>query len=213
MTGNVCLEVLVEEPSADRALRLLLPKIVPGVPFEIRDFRGKDGLLRELPRRLRGYRPWIDSASTCVVVVVDRDDDDCVALKSRLEQMAKEAGFRTESGPAGGAQILNRIVIEELEAWFFGDIPALKRAYPKVSPTLDKQARYRDPDAIAGGTWEALERVLREHGYHTTGLRKLEAATEIAEHMDVEANRSRSFQVFRDGLRRLVKEGGRSAQA
>lgn len=38
------------------------------------------------------------------------------------------------------------------------------------------------------------------------GLNQLEAASAIAKHMDVESNRSRSFQVFRDGLRRLVSE-------
>ncbi len=39
------------------------------------------------------------------------------------------------------------------------------------------------------------------------GLRKVAAAEDIAPHMDVENNRAKSFQVFRDGLRRLVSEG------
>lgn len=211
MTSEMNLEVLVEEPSIDRALRLLLPRIVPDVTFEVRDFRGKHRLLKELPVRLKGYRGWVDITSTRVVVVVDRDDDDCVELKNRLLRIAEDAGFRTAPGPDGCAQILNRIVVEELEAWYFGDVAALRRAYPKVPASLGEQARYRDPDAIAGGTWEALERVLQTYGYHPTGLNKLEAAARIAEHMDVETNRSRSFQVFRDGLRRLVKEGGSDA--
>ncbi|MPZ82238.1 MAG: DUF4276 family protein [Actinophytocola sp.] len=205
------LEFLVEEPSTERALRLLLPKIIPGVPFEIRDFRGKGRLLSQLPNRLLGYRSWIDSTSTCVVVVVDRDDDDCVELNARLRRIAEQAGMRTQPGPFGPVQVLIRIAIEELEAWFFGDVAAIQRAYPKVSVHLGKQARYRDPDAITGGTWEALERVLQERGYHATGLRKLQAATDIAAYMDVEANRSGSFQAFREGLRRLVKEGDRDA--
>lgn len=207
MTQRVNLEVLVEEPSTERALRCLLPKIVPGVPFEIRDFRGKDRLLVELPKRLRGYQSWIDGTATRVVVVVDRDDDDCVELKRRLQQIAEQAGFRMRPGSSGCTQILNRVAIEELEAWFFGDIPALRRAYPRVPASLGQQARYRDPDAISGGTWEALERVLRDRGYHASGLKKLEAAAEIASCMDIESNKSKSFQVFRDGLRRLVNEG------
>jgi len=40
--------------------------------------------------------------------------------------------------------------------------------------------------------------------YFPGGLRKSSAAEQIASQMDVENNRSRSFQVFRDGLRRLV---------
>ncbi len=57
---------------------------------------------------------------------------------------------------------------------------------------------------MAGGTWESLERVLQKAGYHAGGLSKLKAAREISIHMDPVRNRSRSFQVFRDGLLKLV---------
>jgi hypothetical protein len=33
---------------------------------------------------------------------------------------------------------LNRIAVEELEAWFFGDIEALRAVYPKLSATLGR---------------------------------------------------------------------------
>lgn len=49
-------------------------------------------------------------------------------------------------------QVLNRLAIEELEAWFFGDVAALHSAYPRVPSTLGRRSRYRDPDAIRGGT-------------------------------------------------------------
>jgi hypothetical protein len=65
-------------------------------------------------------------------------------------------------------------------------------------------ARYRDPDAIAGGTWEAFERVLRQSGYFRGGLRKVEAARTIAPHIDPARNTSRSFQVLRDALVELA---------
>ncbi|MGD0827532.1 MAG: DUF4276 family protein [Desulfobaccales bacterium] len=55
-------------------------------------------------------------------------------------------------------QVLNRIAIEELESWFFGDGIALKTAYPGIPETLDKKSKYRNPDAIER-TWEALERL------------------------------------------------------
>jgi hypothetical protein len=35
---------------------------------------------------------------------------------------------------------------------------------------------YRDPDGVLGGTWEALERILKRAGYFKTGLRKMECA-------------------------------------
>jgi len=58
------------------------------------------------------------------------------------------------------------------------------------------KAGFRDPDAIAGGTWEAMERVLKKAGYFRTGLRKVELARSVAAHMQIQQNRSCSFQAF-----------------
>jgi Domain of unknown function (DUF4276) len=91
-----------------------------------------------------------------------------------------------------------------LESWFFGDVEALTRAYPKVPPTLAQRRGYRNPDAMTGGTWEKLERVLQDAGYYRNGMPKIEVARNVAEHMDPNRNRSRSFQVFFQGLRALV---------
>jgi hypothetical protein len=204
--GDTLLEILVEEPSARQALEHLVPKIVPNVRHVIREFAGKDRLLRELPMRLRGYASRTTRERLKVAVLVDRDDDDCVALKKWLDQVAAEAGVGRRGTGDADRVVLNRVVVEELEAWFFGDVPALRRAYPRLPASLGEQAGFRDPDAIAGGTWEALGRALAKRGYQTSGLNKLSTATQVAPHMDVEANRSRSFQVFRDGLRRLLME-------
>ena len=92
------------------------------------------------------------------------------------------------------------MAIEELEAWFFGDVKAITTAYPKVSPNLASKEKYRDPDTITGGTWEALERVLKRAGYYQGGLEKVKAAREISIHMNPKQNCSKSFQVFYDGL-------------
>lgn len=100
--------------------------------------------------------------------------------------------------------MLNRIAIEELEAWILGDIPALCQVYPRLSPDLANRERYRDTDAIRGGTWEALERALQKVGYHQGGLPKIAVAREVALHMTPERNRSPSFQVFYRGLKELA---------
>ncbi len=209
------LEILVEERSAERALGVLLPRIVPGIAFEIRVFQGKKDLLKRLPDRLKGYATWITRADTCLVVLVDRDNDDCLTLKADMEQMAAAAGLPTATDTPANRRVhvLNRIAVEELEAWFFGDVPALCAAYPRVPISLGQQVKYRDPDAVLGGTWEALEHVLQAGGYHRGGLAKIAAATEIAQHMNVDVNRSRSLQVFRDGVRRLVAGGSSAAQS
>jgi hypothetical protein len=154
------IEILVEEPSMEAALRLIVPKIVADLSFEIYPHDCKQDLLNKLPSRLKGYSAWLPE-DWRVVVVLDRDDDSCAALKEQLERMTFEARLRTRSQAAGGAfQVVNRLAIEELEAWFFGDWAAVRLAYPKVNATIPAKKPYRDPDAITGGTCEALERVL-----------------------------------------------------
>lgn len=177
----------------------LVPRILDGKEFdyEIFTFQGKHSLLKRLPDRLKAYthRPGDDWR---VVVLIDRDDEDCVVLKQQLEEFARAAHLPTRTSEPTGFRVINRIVIEEVEAWFFGDVEALRAAYPRVDANLSKQAAYRDCDAIRGGTWEQLERLLKF--YHPGGLEKIRAAQDIAQHMQPERNRSKSFQSFRSAL-------------
>ncbi|HEY3570654.1 MAG TPA: DUF4276 family protein [Thermoanaerobaculia bacterium] len=197
-------EFLVEEPSAEEALYNIVPKILgQDVSFTVYPHQGKHDLLKKLPSRLRGYRAWLpDNAG--IVVLIDADGQDCSHQKVILETAARQAGFLTRgSAEDGRFQVLSRLAIEELEAWFFGDLAALRSAYPGISASLGERAGYRDPDAIRG-TWEALERELQRAGHHREGLAKIKAAREISAYMEPEQNRSRSFQVFRQGLLALV---------
>lgn len=199
------LEILVEEPSAEAALVNLLPRIVgENVTFKIHPHQGKGDLLKKLPAKLKGYRRWIPKDCK-IVVLIDRDGDDCHELKKQMESIAGDCGFTTISGLGGKGNftVINRIAIEELEAWFFGDVEALRRSYPEVPETLAEKRQYRNPDAIGGGTWEALERVLKKAGYYPRGYPKIAGAKRISAHMDPEVNRSKSFQVFREALKLL----------
>ena len=198
------IDFIIEEPSMEAFLRAVLPKLLGDTHFTIHAFRGKDQLLKRLPSRLNGYAKWI-SPNYRIVVLVDRDNGDCKQLKAQLEQMALNAGLATRSQPADDQfTVINRIVIEELEAWYFGDWQAVRNAYPRVSPAIPRQQRYRDPDAIQGGTWEQFERVLQRAGYFKNRLRKIEAAQSIGTYIDPEYNRSHSFRCFRDAVRELV---------
>ncbi len=198
------LEILVEEESAEAALHILVPKLLrASVDYDIRLFQGKPDLLNKLPERLRGYARRVPREDLRILVLIDEDRQSCTALKSKMEQMASDAGLVSKTAAAAGQpfRVVNRIAIEELEAWFFGDVPALAKAYPGVPLTLANQARYRDPDHIGGGTAEALHKVLRAARYYTrTHLPKVEVAQRIATYMDPAANQSHSFRCFRDGL-------------
>ncbi|HEY4744857.1 MAG TPA: DUF4276 family protein [Desulfuromonadaceae bacterium] len=199
------IEFLVEEQSAESALVNLIPKIIGHeVSFKIHPFQGKPNLLANLPARLKGYRQWLPE-DWRIVVLMDVDNADCRVLKQNLDQMASDAGLTTKTASGGEKfQVLNRLAVEELEAWFIGDEEAISSAYPRIKRNIAQQEKYRDPDAIAGGTWEALERLLQKAGYFRGGLGKVAAAREISQYMAPERNRSRSFQAFRDGLLALV---------
>ncbi len=202
------IEFLVEESSTEAALRNLAPRILgSATTFDIHAHGGKSELLAKLPHRLRGYRSWMPS-DWRIVVLLDEDRADCHALKRELETCSEKAKLGTRSSVKVGKPyvVVNRLAVEELEAWFFGDVLALVAAYPGVSPTLGRQAKYRTPDAIRGGTWEQLERILQRAGYHSSGLPKIETARRISEHMEPDRNTSKSFQVFRDALRRLEQK-------
>ena len=211
-------EVLVEDQSGKEALEQILPKILGANhtlhSWQLRSYRGlgripenlrgktdpqKRILLDRLPRILQGYgRSLPDTAS--VVVVVDLDRRDCMAFKQELLDVLNACNPRPTT--------LFRIAIEESEAWLLGDRQAVKAAYPKARDSVLN--RYVQ-DSICD-TWELLADAihpggsarLKQEGYPVTGEAKCEWACNIAPHMDVDQNESKSFQVFRDGVKRLA---------
>lgn len=201
------LEVLVEEPSMEAFLRALLPRLLPhDRSFEVHPFQGKTDLLGKLEARLRAYAQWLPE-DWRIVVVVDRDAEDCKSLKERLEAMAANAGLATRSRAGNRSwQLVNRIAIEELEAWYFGDWMAVCSAYPKLPSDIAQKASFRDSDAILGGTWEAFERILQRYGYFKTGLPKVGAARSMGGLLDPGRCRSRSFVTFRDAIVEAFEE-------
>lgn len=202
------LEFLVEEPSMEAFLSGLLPRMLPDDrTFEIHSFQGKQDLLQKLETRLRSSAKWLPDTWR-VVVVVDRDDDDCRELKQKMEHFAERAGLRSRSRWPSCWQLVNRIVIEELEAWYFGDWDAVRAAYPKVSKNVPNKVRYHDPDAVAGGTWEALEKILQKGGYFKGGLAKMEVAQTLGQRLDPYRCKSRSFACFRGAVLEALQSPG-----
>ncbi|KJS03441.1 MAG: hypothetical protein VR68_01330 [Peptococcaceae bacterium BRH_c4a] len=190
------IEFLVEEISMRMALENIVPKIIGEEhSFQIHNFRSKQDLLKKLGERLRAYSRLRVSWEFKIVVLLDEDRQDCKALKQTMVNAAKSAGVDDI--------ILHRIVVEELEAWFIGDVNALRQVFPKIPETISAKVNFRKPDQILGGTWETLDKLLLQYGYNT-GLIKTEAAKEISKFMDIGKNRSPSFNSFKDGLLKLI---------
>jgi len=197
--------ILFEEPSATEAGRILVPKVLgPNhPPVYYIQHQCKADLLNRLPGLLRGYSRTLNPGDK-VVVLIDKDREDCKELKERLEEFVRKAGFLSTAGRTGTRRVFVRIAVEELEAWYFGDWAAVCQAFPNVPETIPSKSRFRDPDDIRGGTKEAFERILQRAGYYRTGVPRIEVARRIAQFMDPAQNTSRSFQLFRDTLQKLV---------
>ncbi|MCC5871779.1 MAG: DUF4276 family protein [Gammaproteobacteria bacterium] len=191
---------LVEEPSMEAFLRAFLPRVLDAsTTYEVHAFQGKGDLLAKLARRLRAYARWLPE-DWRIMVIVDRDQEDCRSLKTRLETIAAAAGLTTRSSAPGTWQVVNRIAIEELEAWYFGDWQAVRVVYPNVPASVPTKTAYRDSDAIRGGTWEHFERILKRHGYHRSGLPKTAVARAMGAEIQPARNRSESFQKFHQAV-------------
>ena len=157
-------------------------------------------LLNNLPSLLRGLGRSLEESTSAVVVVVDLDDDDCLKFKQDLLDVLNTCNPRPRT--------LFRIAIEESEAWLLGDRPAIRAAYPNArDAVLSAYAQ----DSICG-TWEVLADAvhqggaarLRQLGFPADGEAKCDWARNIAPRMNVDSNQSKSFQVFRDGVRNLA---------
>ena len=81
-----------------------------------------------------------------------------------------------------------------------------QRIRESIPENLQSKAKYRNPDAIRGGTYEALEQLLRQKNYYKGRISKPTVAQNIAQHMVPSRNRSKSFQVFIEGLKACVGE-------
>ena len=211
-------EILVEDESGRIALESILQNIL-GKNHAVHSWRmfsykglgripnnlhatkdpNKRILLDRLPKLLRGYGRSLPQPSA-VIVVVDLDDKDCTVLKQDLLNVLKACDPQPNA--------LFRIAIEESEAWLLGDRNAVKAAYPRAR---DAVLEAYVQDSICG-TWEVLADAvysggatqLKRSGYQETGKAKCEWAKKIAHHIDVDKNLSKSFQVFRDGVRNLA---------
>ncbi|MDP8208318.1 MAG: hypothetical protein P9L92_16750 [Candidatus Electryonea clarkiae] len=205
-SGKIALGSIMEKilgpNSQDHTYRIISYKGIGRIPKNLRGTIDpqKRIILDRLPQLLRGYGKSLQDFAAAVVVVVDLDNKDCLEFKQEM------IGILNSCNPK--PTTLFRIAIEEGEAWLLGDRNAVQIAYPNArSQPLNTYVQ----DSICG-TWEKLadavypggSQKLKQIGYPPAGQAKCEWAEYIAPHLDVDNNQSRSFQVFRDGIRHLA---------
>jgi hypothetical protein len=198
-------DFLVEEISAKAALEQLLPRLLPRCACRVRVFEGWQDLLGQLKAVLQGYHRRImrEGESDLRVVVLLDGDGICVRRKADLEARAKAAGLVTKTTAAPGQvfHVLNRVAVEELEAWWLGDREAIMAAYPSVKRSYFK-GREGDCDLHPKPN-DVLWEVLKLGRHFLTGKRKTQWATDIGQHIEPGRNKSASFRAFQDGLAAL----------
>lgn len=166
----------------------LLPRLFPGLQFDCIAHEGKTDLERSIPRKLRAWR----EPGVRFVILRDNDSGDCIALKDRLSQLCREGG-RDDA--------LVRIVCQELEAWYLGDLEALAAGFPDANlRRISNRPRYRAPDSLVNPS-NLLKQAV-------PGFRKVAGARAMAGQLTRYRNRSASFAAFLDGLEKLCLDAG-----
>lgn len=214
-------EILIEDLSGKKALDILIPNLIaPGNTFKVHSYKGigripknlvsstdasKRILLTQLPKLLRGYwktfANYPDDYPAAVILVCDLDDKCLKDFRGELYIILNGCDPKPKTRFC--------VAIEEGEAWFLGDIPALKKAYPKAKEAVLKT--YVN-DSICG-TWEKLadaifpggSAALSKKGWQAIGAEKSKWAEKITPHMDVNNNASPSFGYFRTKITELIE--------
>lgn len=177
----------LEEPSAREMLKGILPKFLPdNVCVQYVVFEGKQDLEKRLPMRLKAWQ----APNAKFIVMRDQDSGNCVTIKQNLlDKCAK----------SGQPDALVRIACHELETFYLGDLNAVAAAIgPGAIARSQSKAKYRDPDRLANPS-EELKKLAPTY-------QKVSGSRAIGPLLDINNNKSNSFNALVSGVRRLLGE-------
>ena len=172
-----------------------------GTPFQQKT--GK--LLNDLPMYLRAFDKVLQAMNEgAIFVVLDNDKRDNQEFRRQLKNIATENMILSD--------LVFCIAVKEVEAWLLGDISAVESAYPNFKRAPQK--KYIQ-DGICD-TWEVLADMVYPGGlkelrktagyaYSEIGKAKAEWADKIGARLNIENNRSPSFQFFIRALTQRVE--------
>jgi hypothetical protein len=94
------------------------------------------------------------------------------------------------------ARVKVRLVVQELESWYLGDLDAVITAgllTPQHADSIRRKAKFRNPDRLTNAK-QMFEQIVGRQG-------QIELARTIGPHLSLQDNRSRSFCNFINALR------------
>jgi len=175
------IHIFTEEPSAKNIFDILLPKILPdGVFFRVYPHQGK----QDLEKALRTTVPSISKMPGAKILITrDQDSSDCIEVKEEIKAIIADKCH---------CEYFIRIICRELESWFLGDLKAIESAYSRFKPeNFINKADFRNVDRITQPNVYLLK-IIPEYNNRET-LPKLEVSQTIAPFLNLETNRSTSF--------------------
>ena len=208
------IEFLIEDWSGKIAMDILIPKLIKDditirthpykglgrIPKGLKPKQnaGTRQLLSQLPRLLQGFAKV--PSCKAVIVICDLDDRNKKIFLAELDSILNSCNPRPNA--------VFCLAIEEFEAWYLGDLNAIRKAYPRAKGNVLNG--YKN-DSICG-TWELLanaiysggSKALSKKGWQAVGEQKSVWAQTISPHMDVDKNVSPSFNEMRLKLQEIV---------
>ncbi|WLT30643.1 DUF4276 family protein [Geothrix sp. PMB-07] len=198
--------VLVEGKSDKAFIDGWAPRAFRGHSFQTHAHQGKgtlprdpsapplprrQGLLDLLPAKLRAFAAVASENDHAVLVLVDADDENCEILKQNLVEIS--------NSQAPSLNVVFRIAVEESEAFYLGDLRALKLAFPQAD--MQKAQAYR-PDSVCG-TAELFCEIVGDGT-----MDKVSWAEKMGPRMTIlpEQSRSPSFRALHAGIEKLTTQ-------
>ncbi len=169
-------------PVLKKVMQVTQPYSIEGYDWIIIAHNGKPHLRKNLVRRMRdwGY------GNPHFIILRDNDRGNCYQLKEELLKLASQANKPCHV----------RIVCQELEAWFIGDLEAVEKAFPSsLAAQQSGRASFRDPDTVSHPS-EAISKLIGT-------VSKVGRAEKISKFLNLELNRSPSFQLLISTLQKL----------
>ena len=204
-------QFLIEDLSSAVLIEALMQKIdihSDYITYKCKPFKGIGGftkkntvketkngkLLNDLATYLRGFNRSLQYIDAAIIVVLDNDKRDTNSFSEELENIAIQNMITLDH--------VFCIAVEEVEAWLLGDEKAIMAAYPNAKA---QALRTYVQDSICG-TWETLADAIYPGGiarfkkdcptYIERGRYKSEWSNTIGAYMDLNANKSPSFNSF-----------------
>ena len=181
--------VLAEEPSGRIIAECLAEKLDLGGRTLCLEHQGKSDLERSFPRKIAS---WGAVRPPRFVVMRDNDGADCLRLKRQLGDLVPDRALD---------RVKIRIVVQELESWYFGDLDAVWKAGLVSEISL---ARHKDKAALRNP--DEIRHAKRTFKTKIVPGGQIELSRSIGPHLSLTENRSKSFHAFIGALRWAAHE-------